>query len=134
MFNRGEKKNRIFQWLCNTAGQTLSKYNSVAHVEIIVIWHLSSLARLSSFLKRKVLKASCKLGTILKWTEFILTFNNTMTWWLVLKKYKYIMISVTKENSKNNYYLFTYANKLQCYLFKWQHISNLQFKFRCIRM
>lgn len=38
---------------------TLSKYNSVAHVDIIVIWHLSSLARLSSFRNRKVLRASC---------------------------------------------------------------------------
>lgn len=75
----GEKwKTEFFQWLCSTAGQTLSKYSSVAHVQIIVIWHLSSLARLSSFLKRKVLKASCKLGTILKGTE-LMTFNNTMT-------------------------------------------------------
>lgn len=43
-----------------TGARTLSKYNSVAHVEIIVIWHLSSLVRLSSFRNRKVLKASCK--------------------------------------------------------------------------
>lgn len=40
--------------------KTLSRYNSVAHVEIIVIWHLSSFVRLSSFRSKKVLKASCK--------------------------------------------------------------------------
>lgn len=41
-----------------TKKQTLSKYNSVVHVEIIVIWHLSSLERLSSFRNKKVLKES----------------------------------------------------------------------------
>lgn len=39
---------------------TLSRYNSVAHVEIIVIWHFSSFERLSSFRRRNVLNASCK--------------------------------------------------------------------------
>jgi hypothetical protein len=45
---------------CLKRSKTLSKYNSEAHVEIIVIWNLSSFARLSTFRSKKVLKASCR--------------------------------------------------------------------------
>lgn len=40
--------------------RTLSKYNSVAQVDIIVIWHLSLFSKLSSFLNKNVLRASYK--------------------------------------------------------------------------
>jgi hypothetical protein len=40
---------------------TLSKYSSVAQVEIIVICILSFLVRLSSLRSKKVLRASCQV-------------------------------------------------------------------------
>lgn len=43
---------------------TLSKYSSVAQVEIIVICILSSLVRLSSLLNKKVLRASCQVDMV----------------------------------------------------------------------
>jgi hypothetical protein len=45
---------------------TLSKYSSVAQVEIIVICILSSLVRLSSLLNKIVLRASCQVDMINK--------------------------------------------------------------------
>jgi hypothetical protein len=43
---------------------TLSKYSSIAQVDIIVIYILSSLVRLSSLLNKKVLRASSQVDMI----------------------------------------------------------------------
>ena len=48
----------------NGMAGTLSKYSSVAQVEIIVICILSSLVRLSSLLNKKVLRASCQVHMV----------------------------------------------------------------------
>lgn len=58
--DKGIKVVYNFPIKCQAHSRTLSRYNSVAHVDIIVIWHLSSFSKLSSFRNKKVLKASYK--------------------------------------------------------------------------
>ena len=50
--------------MCYIVLGTLSKYSSVAQVEIIVICILSSLVRLSSLRNKKVLRASCHVDIV----------------------------------------------------------------------